>query len=243
MSTDREYRAMLGQLAHDLNNLAGYQGPDCIAKSARALGDIASGKARHYYEAHITIDPVFDTRRELAGAIAAVQGYRLAELIMRKQEADVEHPAQDDTFLTSRSGDLEDLRKRTIKCVIVLQLNDFTVRRYKIEDTLLDSRESDEFGILTKPGDVSALLKVTRRTLLPEVDEEVLRTARAVMHQDGLLEYEQLKSRIAPTAARVFTHAMNFFPTDLEGQKTLDGKTPESEDGTRHEHNKQEPQP
>jgi len=105
--------------------------------------------AKLYYEAHITIDPVFDERRAFAGDLAAQNNFRLAKLIMRKREADDEQPAQDDTFMTGHGTDLDDIRDRTRAVVKRLQVFGFKVRRYKIEDTILDSRSHDELGLLS----------------------------------------------------------------------------------------------
>jgi len=93
-----------------------------------------------YYEAHITIDPVFDRRRQQAEEIAKTHRFRLAKLIMRKSEADKEQVAKDDTFMTSNRASYIDLSVDLRNCVKELQMNDFVVRRYKIEDTLVDSR-------------------------------------------------------------------------------------------------------
>ena len=37
-----------------------------------------------YYECHVTIEPVFDERRDLAEAIAKKYGFRLAKLLMQR---------------------------------------------------------------------------------------------------------------------------------------------------------------
>lgn len=103
---------------------------------------------RLYYEAHITIDPVFDDRRVEAANTAKALEFRLANLIMRKHEADAETPSQDDTFMTGHSKDLEDLARRTRELCDRLQKRGYRVRRYKIEDTVLDSRAYDDFEVL-----------------------------------------------------------------------------------------------
>lgn len=105
-------------------------------------------KSKLYYEVHVTIDPVFDARREVADAIAKSHGFKLAKLIMRKKEAEGETPAQDDTFMTGHGQDYEDMVDRTTRLVKFLQHNDFVVRRYKIEDTLADSRLEDVWNLL-----------------------------------------------------------------------------------------------
>lgn len=107
------------------------------------------GEARLYFEAHVTIDPVFDHERELVEKIAQPHGFRLAKLIMRKREADAERPAQDDTFMTGHGKRRVDIQYRTRMLVEQLRAAGFRVRRYKIEDTVLDSRTEDELKLLT----------------------------------------------------------------------------------------------
>lgn len=105
-------------------------------------------RSKLYYEAHVTIDPVFDSRREQAASTAQAYGFRLAKLIMRKKEADFETPAHDDTFMTGHGVEFEDIERRTIGLVRAIQRHGFTVRRYKIEDTIIDSRTHDALGLL-----------------------------------------------------------------------------------------------
>lgn len=105
--------------------------------------------AKLYYEAHITIDPVFDERREHAQKLAECYRFRLAKLIMRKREADEEQPAQDDTFMTGHGVDLEYIVARMHTLIRLLKEQGFKVRRYKIEDTIMDSRTHDELGLLS----------------------------------------------------------------------------------------------
>lgn len=99
--------------------------------------------ARLYYEAHITIDPVFDQARVEAGVIADRHGFQLAELIMRKSRRERERQHQDDTFMTARAKRWFDIRTRTRAAVNELLRCGYGVRRWKIEDTLLDSKAGD----------------------------------------------------------------------------------------------------
>jgi hypothetical protein len=101
-----------------------------------------------YFESHITIDPVFDQERETVSKMAQAAGFRLAKLIMRKSTRDAEQPSQDDTFMTSHSRSYADIESRTVALVQGLQNEGYTVRRYKIENTILDSRHNDEHRLL-----------------------------------------------------------------------------------------------
>jgi hypothetical protein len=105
-------------------------------------------KSALYYETHVTIDPVFDERREEAAKTAEAYGFRLAKLIMRKRTADAEQPSRDDTFMTGHGADWDDMTVRTIGLIKALQRRGFVIRRYKIEDTLIDSRTLDVLGLL-----------------------------------------------------------------------------------------------
>src|ERR1700761_657847 len=103
-----------------------------------------STKSKLYYEAHVTIDPIFDERREHAALLAQTYKFRLAKLIMRKRESDHEQVSRDDTFMTGHGIELDDIMTRTKMLVMKLREHGFKVRRYKIEDTILDSRTNDE---------------------------------------------------------------------------------------------------
>mgnify|MGYP000013416462 CR=1 FL=1 len=97
-----------------------------------------------YFEAHITIEPVFDQQLALAETIAKRHGFRIADLLMLKRVADTPERSQYDTFMTGRSTDYADLFCRTEDCVFSLQSCGFQVWRYKIENTLLDVRLKNE---------------------------------------------------------------------------------------------------
>jgi len=161
---------------------------------------MASVNASLYYEAHVTIDPVFGEQRENAMLIAERHGFRLAELIMRiqvnqsaygnvvpllygtdrvpvtlidyqdfkstaetakqgkgggsptttgyKNLDDDAHMAKDDTFMTGRSRDLAYLTVNLQRLVKDMQDEGYSVRRYKIEDCIVDSQLMDDFSLL-----------------------------------------------------------------------------------------------
>ncbi len=101
-----------------------------------------------YYEAHITIEPVFGERLVEAKAICEEGAFRIAELLMRKRQEDTPERSKYDTFATSSGGNLLDIGIRTRDTVVALKLAGFKVWRYKIEDTLIDSRSHAALGIL-----------------------------------------------------------------------------------------------
>ena len=103
-------------------------------------------KAELYFEAHVTLDPVLDTeRRKDLVSISENFGFKVAKLLMEKggKESTL------DSFTTAHSKSLLDITTRVLGIVKCLQLNNFTVRRYKIEDTVLDSRTTDCLSLLS----------------------------------------------------------------------------------------------
>lgn len=110
-----------------------------------ALSYVREGSARAvvvpttdlYFEAHVTIDPAKDEEWEAdLRDIAATFGFRVAELLMKKGG---ERSRLDD-FMTARSGDYDDILDRTHRLVDALVANGYAVRRWKVENTLLDVR-------------------------------------------------------------------------------------------------------
>jgi len=104
--------------------------------------------AKHYYESHVTIEPVFDDRLERAKRWADVCGFKVADLLMKKREADTEERSKNDTFMTTHSKDLTDIIGRTKTFIEGLKAAGFKVWRYKIEDITMDSRINDELSLL-----------------------------------------------------------------------------------------------
>lgn len=101
-----------------------------------------------YFESHITIEPVFDEQREKAAKIAHEHGFRLAELLMKKRRKDIAKRSMHDTFMTSHSTQFNDIKNRTIACIQELKANNFKIWRYKIEDTILDSKINDPYKLI-----------------------------------------------------------------------------------------------
>lgn len=93
-----------------------------------------------YFESHITIEPVFDERLEQFKEICASEGFKAAELLMKKRSADTAERSQYDTFCTSRDLIYDNIQTRTLTLVEKLKSSGFDVWRYKIENTLLDVR-------------------------------------------------------------------------------------------------------
>ncbi len=113
-------------------------------------------KAKLYYECHITLEPVYDRRLEIADRTVSYHGFRMADPLMQKRKEDTPERSAKDTFCTARDKSYRNLEARMYECVWDLQYAGFQVWRYKIEDTLLDVRHPPIMEEFPRP----------RRTLL-----------------------------------------------------------------------------
>lgn len=105
---------------------------------------------RHYYEAHVTVEPVFEERLEQFKIICHDYKFRVANLLMQKRAHDTEERSKNDSFCTGRGISYTDTKKRMLALVDRLEKEGFKVWRYKIESTLLDSRYDDSERPLDK---------------------------------------------------------------------------------------------
>lgn len=101
-----------------------------------------------YYEAHVTVEPVFDDALEEFKRIAAAHQFRVADLLMQKRAEDTPERSKYDTFCTGRATDYVVLLNLMVSMIRQLKLQGFKVWRYKIEDTLFDSRHEDTLHLL-----------------------------------------------------------------------------------------------
>lgn len=106
--------------------------------------------SRHYYEAHVTVEPVFENDLERFKVICHDYKFRVANLLMQKRREDSEERSKNDSFCTGRGISFTDIEKRMLALVQRLQKEGFKVWRYKIESTLLDSRYDDRILPLNK---------------------------------------------------------------------------------------------
>ena len=98
---------------------------------------------RHYYEAHITIEPVFDARYAEFSKLCTKYKFRAATLLMQKRKTETPVRSTNDAFCTGRGLSRSDLEDRMVGLVSALTKAGFHVWRYKTESTLLDSRYDD----------------------------------------------------------------------------------------------------
>lgn len=97
-----------------------------------------------YLESHITLEPVFNEDLDTVKEIVHTYGFKVADLLMQKRLEDKPERSKFDTFCTSRGKEWDKIHSNTIQCVDELLLRGFKVWRYKIEDTLLDIRLSEQ---------------------------------------------------------------------------------------------------
>lgn len=108
-------------------------------------------KSDLYFECHVTIDPVFDENRERLEEIVSNYNFKLAKLVMIKETKGSGGEyclSSKDTFFTAHSKSYSDLLNRMIDCIKKVQIEGYVVRRYKIEDTIIDSRSDDIIKLL-----------------------------------------------------------------------------------------------
>ena len=128
-----------------------------------------------YFESHVTIEPVFEyddiecnncglclIERDHAKSncpgptsdidkvkqISREYGFKVADLLMQKRAEDSAERSRHDTFTTGRSKSYEDIHTRMVGLIKALQKAGFKVWRYKIEDTVLDSKMGDLLRLL-----------------------------------------------------------------------------------------------
>lgn len=100
-------------------------------------------KEWHYFEAHVTLEPT--SRLEELKQLVSGYGFRVADLYYDKGGQLL--PAEIDHFTSSRGKSVDELCERTKELVVALLTNDFYVKRYKIEDVVIDSRHEDSFNL------------------------------------------------------------------------------------------------
>ena len=108
-----------------------------------------SNKDWHYYESHITIEPVFDKRLEEFKTVCQRYGFHVAELLMQKRKKSRPERSNKDAFCTGRSSSFSYITTRTKALAYVLKQKDFKVWRAKIEYTLMDTRHEDCWNIVS----------------------------------------------------------------------------------------------
>lgn len=142
-----------GDLFFALVSMARNQGWDLEDLIGSAIGKVQRRREeRHYYEAHVTIEPVFEERLETFKVICRENRFHVAQLLMKKRASDTEERSSNDSFCTGRGTSYADLEGRMLALVLTLKERGFKVWRYKIESTLLDSRYDDTKLPLDKEG-------------------------------------------------------------------------------------------
>jgi len=101
--------------------------------------DFYHPKAKHYFECHITLDPVLDEgRKALLETISNGYSFHLAKLFMQKGTL-----SEKDAFITAHSTGMDEMIVKLTGVLEALQEYKFPVRRVKIEDVLFDTKLMD----------------------------------------------------------------------------------------------------
>lgn len=103
----------------------------------------------HYYEAHITIEPIPEDKQQEVRDIAKLYGFKLATLLMKKRDMDTPERSMYDTFMTAHHQSEATLQLRISGLCQMLKVLGYKVWRYKIEDVVLDSRVEDTLELLS----------------------------------------------------------------------------------------------
>lgn len=99
-----------------------------------------------YYECHITTDPEF-TKLSKILEIARIYHFKMADLLMVKNDGSEEQHVKD-MFFTTRTNTYKQAEDRVKEFCRIMRVMKVGVRRYKIEDTLLDSKQGDPLNLI-----------------------------------------------------------------------------------------------
>jgi hypothetical protein len=93
-----------------------------------------------YYECHVTIEPVFDSRLDALHRLSSEHGFKPAKLLMQKRASSTPERSDKDTFCTAHSKSFDDISDRMRRFVHLLKSAGYQVYRNKIEAVVLDER-------------------------------------------------------------------------------------------------------
>ena len=96
-----------------------------------------------YFEAHVTLEPVDGERLEFLSELCGRYRFHVASLLMKNRDTGTLERSSNDSFTTGRSLELGELTVRMLALMSALHKSGFHIWRYKIEETLLDSRYDD----------------------------------------------------------------------------------------------------
>lgn len=103
-----------------------------------------------YFEAHVTIEPVYDERLARFTELCRERKFHVATLVMQKRKEDTPDRSKFDSFCTGHGNDGEELKARMFSLLDELKKESYQIWRYKIEVVPLDSRYDDSHYRLDK---------------------------------------------------------------------------------------------
>lgn len=92
------------------------------------------------FEAHITVEPVFDKEFETFETECRQYHFRPAKLLMQKDRAETAEWSSKDSFCTGHHSDYGVLMGRGRQLIAALKDEGIKVWRFKIEEIILDER-------------------------------------------------------------------------------------------------------
>lgn len=92
----------------------------------------------HYFEAHITLAPETGVKYDLLGHLADSMLFRVSKLYLKNSDGSVGAPWRDDIFISTREKNFNTIVGLVDLMIEKLREAGFTVRRYKIENILVD---------------------------------------------------------------------------------------------------------
>lgn len=107
-------------------------------------------ESKIYYECHVTIEPVFDEKLEKLKELCKEYGFSVADLLFKKRKEDSPTRSEYDSFCTARDINIHRIRARLLALLLDLKDSGYQVWRYKIEDTIIDSKHDDSFFMIQK---------------------------------------------------------------------------------------------
>ena len=96
-----------------------------------------------YFEAHVTIEPVYEERLAKFTELCKERKFHVATLVMQKRKEDTPERSKFDSFCTGHGKDGEELKSRMFALLDELKAEGYQIWRYKIEVVPLDSRYDD----------------------------------------------------------------------------------------------------
>lgn len=99
-------------------------------------------KSDLYYECHVTIEPVEGDMAHILRELSIQHNFRVSTFVMHKDGS------TPDAFTSARDASYACMLTRMVAFISALREGGYKIKRYKIEDTILDSNHGgDSLGL------------------------------------------------------------------------------------------------